>query len=59
MPKKYTHDFDIMFSVESDSPDPDSISQAELRDSALHRIQNIKSDEWREACGHVGVFDSE
>lgn len=52
---RYIHDFDIMFCVENDSEDPESVTVDQLLEALQKRVDTIKSnrDEVREAVGHV------
>ena len=50
---RYSHMFDIAFSVESDREDASDVTPAMMRAALLQRVKDVFDDsgEWQEACG--------
>lgn len=51
--RKYRHDFDLMFSIVSDTEDPDNIPEVDLLLACRNRLNGLAPGEIREAFGHI------
>lgn len=58
MTTKYTHDYSIMFCIDTDL-DKFKVNVSELRQALINRINNMDDQEFAEAIDHVGTCDWE
>jgi len=57
MSKKYTVDFDFMFSVQTDRPD--DLQPSEIREALVKRAESLADNDVFEACNEVERIDNE
>jgi len=54
--KKFTVDFDFMFSVQTD--DPENLQPSEIREALIKRAESLADNDVLEACGEVERIDN-
>lgn len=59
MPSKYTHIFDLCFSVPTDKADWEDVTADELRLGIIKRLSSIHLTEYEEACGYVDTTEED
>lgn len=57
--KKFSHIFDLCATIDSDNPDPEQISQHDIRLAFLSRLGNITIEEGTEPFGVVDVISND
>lgn len=52
----YVHDFDLIFSIQSDNHDPMEIDPDIIRQACIDRINSVTNEEIFDAVGHVETY---